>query len=88
MLSGIGKFVIDSITILDDTLLNLIVTVIVGWISYILAYKITGNAYLYGVVESKSGGSFIHWIVRIGIFLVLSIVIRWVYSIYNIISSF
>ena len=76
MFGVIGRFVIDSIVIFDDAVTNLIVAAIVGSISYILSYRITGSAYSNGVISSKQEGCLIHWLIRIIVFIILANVIR------------
>lgn len=76
MFSLIGRFVIDSIVIFDNVLTNLIITGVVGIISYIVSYRITGSAYSNGVINSKHAGSLIHWIIRIIVFFMLANIIK------------
>lgn len=85
MFSGIGKLIIDSITIFDDFLLNVIVTTIIGGICYLVSFRLTGELYFKWGNSSKTLGSLIHWAIRVPLFLTLSWVVRCTYYIYNFI---
>jgi len=71
----------------DNLIANSIVTSVIGLFAFVLAYRFVGWIYQNGFIESRNGGSIIHWIVRVIIFVILYYVAKFTAFVGNFILS-
>ena len=48
-----------------------IILVIIGWIAYLVAFRLVGKMYDAGDISTGIGGSFFHWLIRLVVFVIL-----------------
>lgn len=55
---------------------------VIGLIAYAIAYRKVGNMYHGGLIDSRTSGSFFHWLIRLFLFVVM-----WL-AIYGVIQGY
>lgn len=62
-----------------------LILAIIGAVAYVMAYRFVGDMYHIGAIDSRMGGSFLHWLIRFILFAALwaitygvIVVVRWV----------
>ena len=59
--------------ITGNTLYDFIIVALISQILFLPAFRIVGDMYKLGMIESKAAGSFFHWLIR-GIFFIILVV--------------
>ena len=70
-LKPLFEYFTSDLFVFDNCLHNYILISIIGFISYIIAFKSVGKFYDIGLITGKSIGSIIHWSIRFIVFLML-----------------
>lgn len=75
MLQLIFKFVFEFITnplgLPIKWYYEYIILIFVGKIAFRIAYNAVGSMYNIDFIDGKTSGSFIHWTIRIGVFIII-----------------
>lgn len=48
-----------------------IILVVIGWIAYLVAFRLVGDMYDAGDISTGIGGSFFHWLIRLVVFVIM-----------------
>jgi len=72
-----------DVAVMDNVICNYLIMLIVGEIAFRGAWRFVGDLYHLGLIEGKSSGSLIHWVVRFIFYVVTAYIIRggiWLYG--------
>ena len=48
-----------------------IILFVIGWIAYLVAFRLVGDMYNAGDISTGIGGSFFHWLIRLVVFVIM-----------------
>lgn len=75
MLKLLFQYLTDSYALLENPVDNYIIMGIVGFIAFLVAYRIVGWFYGENLIGSSGAGSILHWIIRFIVFVAIYYVI-------------
>jgi hypothetical protein len=78
ILKPIFEMITGELILFDDIIYNYIAMGIIGLIAFGLAWRFVGFLYEKDIIQGRSSGSAIHWIVRLICFVVLFVIFSWV----------
>ncbi len=64
MLKVIFEYLTDSYSLLENPVQDMIVMAILGYLAYLIAYRVVGNLYHGGIIDGSGEGKIFHWIIR------------------------
>lgn len=87
ILKPLFEILTGDITICDNILCNYLFLLIIGELSYCVAYRSVGNLYNSGAITGRSVGSIIHWVIRIPFFILAAYILRFFIWLYTFVTS-
>lgn len=72
-----------DVVVMDNVLYNYLIMLAVGEIAFWFAFSLVGDAYDIGIINGKSAGSILHWIIRLVIYVAIAYLLRggiWLYK--------
>lgn len=83
MLKLVFEYLTDSYSLLENPVDNYIIMTAVGFIAYVIAYNIVGWFYQTDMIDGRSIGHILHWIIRFMVFMAIYYVFTTVIRIYK-----
>lgn len=65
------EYLTDSFSLLENPLDDYVVMAIIGVIAYAIAYSLVGKLYSCDLIDGRGAGHFLHWIIRLIVFVVI-----------------
>ncbi len=87
MLKFMFEYLTNSFSLLENPVDNYIIMAVVLGIAYLIAYNIVGWLYHVDVIEGRSAGRVLHWVIRFIVFLILYYLFATIIRIYKWIIS-
>ena len=87
ILKPLFEILTGEVAVCDNILLNYVIMLGVGEIAFQAARSLVGDAYRAGMINGKSAGSILHWIIRLLIYVVIAYLLRAVIAIYLFFAS-
>ncbi len=81
------NLIIDNLNLFQNPLYNYIAMAIIGLIAFGVAWNSVGTLYKMDAISGRESGSFIHWIVRIIVFVAIFCIISAIIWIVKLICS-
>jgi len=72
MLKFFVNYVIETYDLFDNAMVNYIMTGAVGLVSYLVSFRVVGKMYIEDMISGSKVGHVFHWIIRLGIFLIIT----------------
>ena len=74
--SLIFEQITGNLNISESFIDNYIIIAIIGFVAFIVAYRLVGKMFNIGLITGRNSGSFFHWIIRLFVFIILFSVIK------------
>lgn len=87
ILKPLFEIITGEVAVCENTLLNYILIIIIGEIAYRLSYYLVGKAYSSDLIHGRKTGSFLHWIIRLPVYLFAAYLLRGIIAIYDFCKS-
>lgn len=71
MLKFLFDILVDPLGLPIEWYWEYLILAIIGAVAYGVAYRFVGDMYHIGAIDSRMGGSFLHWLIRFILFAVL-----------------
>lgn len=65
------EYLTDSFSLLENPLDDYFIMAIIGVIAYAIAYRLVGKLYSYDLIDGRGAGHFLHWFIRLIVFVVI-----------------
>lgn len=69
MYKAIFEFLTDPLSLPFDPIIEHLILLLIGWIAYKYAYQKVGVLYAKNIIVSRNTGSFLHWLIRLFVFM-------------------
>lgn len=87
ILKPLFEIITGEVAVCENVLLNYILIIIIGEIAYRLSYYLVGKAYSSDLIHGRKTGSFLHWIIRLPVYLFAAYLLRGIIAIYDFFKS-
>ena len=71
ILKPIFEWLTGNYNLFDNVLYNYVTMAVVGFLAFMVAWKIIGSLYEHDLIRGSAAGSIIHWVVRFIAFIVI-----------------
>ena len=69
MYKTLFEFFTDPLSLPFDPIIEHLILLLIGWIAYQYAYQKVGVLYAKNIIVSRNTGSFLHWLIRLFVFM-------------------
>lgn len=83
MLKLAFEYLTDSYSLLENPIDNYIIMAVLGFLAYLIAYRIVGWFYSTDIIDGRGAGHILHWMIRFVVFVAIYYVVATVLRIYK-----
>lgn len=75
MLKLAFEYLTDSYSLLENPIDNYIIMAVLGFLAYLIAYRIVGWFYSTDIIDGRGAGHILHWMIRFVVFVAIYYVV-------------
>lgn len=64
-------YLTDSFSLLENPIDDYVIMAVIGVIAYAIAYHLVGSLYRFDLIDGRGAGHFLHWIIRLAVFVII-----------------
>lgn len=83
ILAPLFEILTGDVAVCDNILINYAIMLVVGEIAFRVARSLVGDAYRFGLIDGKSLGSLLHWVIRLFLYVVIAFILRALIAVYR-----